>query len=42
VVPDDLRKRVLACADVDLLETWVQRAVTADRIEAVFAEDSGS
>lgn len=34
-VPDDLRERILACTDADKLETWLDRAVVAGRIEDV-------
>jgi hypothetical protein len=41
-IPAELRERVLACADVALLDAWIDRAVTADGIETVFAEEAGS
>jgi hypothetical protein len=41
-IPGEVRARVLACADVAQLEAWIDRAVTADRIEAVFEQEAGS
>lgn len=35
-VPDDMRERVTACTDIALLETWIDRAVHADRLCEVF------
>jgi hypothetical protein len=39
VVPDEIRARIVACTDVDLLDTWVRRAATATSIEDLFTED---
>jgi Uma2 family endonuclease len=36
-VDDTLRARVFGCHDAKQLQAWLQRAVTADTIEAVFA-----
>ncbi|OKI88459.1 hypothetical protein AMK11_09895 [Streptomyces sp. CB02414] len=36
-VPDAVRERVLACSDLDQLEVWAQRAVTAERAEELFS-----
>jgi predicted transposase YdaD len=35
-VPAEIRRRVLSCADTRQLETWADRAVTADSIDDVF------
>lgn len=35
-VPDDVRERVTACTDIAVLETWIDRAVHADRLSEVF------
>ncbi|WP_131741833.1 hypothetical protein [Actinomadura roseirufa] len=35
-VPDDVRRRVMACTDSDQLERWVTRAVTVDDINDLF------
>ena len=32
-VPDDVRARIASCTDLDQLGTWLQRAVTADKIQ---------
>lgn len=32
-VPDDVRARIAGCTDLDQLDTWVRRAVTADKIQ---------
>jgi hypothetical protein len=40
-VPEPVRKRVLACADLDLLETWAERAVHAAAAEDLF-DDGGA
>jgi hypothetical protein len=36
-VSDEARQRIMSCADLELLETWGDRAVTADTVEDVFA-----
>ncbi|MFE7433172.1 hypothetical protein ACIPH4_08145 [Streptomyces tendae] len=36
-VPDAVRERVLGCSDLDQLEVWAHRAVTAERAEDLFA-----
>jgi hypothetical protein len=36
-VPDDARERIIGCADLDQLETWVSRAATATSIHDLFA-----
>lgn len=38
-VPDAVREKVLACSDLDQLEDWAQRALTAERAEDLFAVD---
>lgn len=38
-VPEEVRARVLACSDLDTLSTWLERAVTAASIDAVFADE---
>jgi hypothetical protein len=32
-VPDESRTKILGCTDLDLLDTWIRRAATADKIE---------
>ncbi len=34
-VPDDVRERILACKDANQLETWLDRASVAGRVEDV-------
>ncbi|WP_374225252.1 hypothetical protein [Streptomyces sp. AC602_WCS936] len=36
-VPDAVRERVLACSDLDQLEDWARRAMTAERAEDLFS-----
>jgi len=38
VVTAETRKRIQACRDLDLLDTWLDRAVTAPRAEELFAD----
>lgn len=38
-VPDEVRERVAACADLDQLEIWAQRAVHATDTSELFAEE---
>jgi hypothetical protein len=35
-----VRARIFACRDVATLDRWLRRAVIADRIEGVFAEET--
>ncbi|MFI6167919.1 hypothetical protein ACIBCN_14155 [Nocardia sp. NPDC051052] len=35
-VPDDLRTRILACADIEQLEAWMDKTAVADSLEAIF------
>ncbi|WP_338765323.1 hypothetical protein V7968_40460 [Nocardia vulneris] len=35
-VPDDLRNRIMACTDTEQLESWIERAVVAESLAAVF------
>lgn len=35
-VPDDVRARIRACADLRQLEVWLERAVGADRADDLF------
>jgi hypothetical protein len=37
-VPDDARARITSCTDLDQLETWVRRAVTAHCVHDLFVE----
>ncbi|MEV4114171.1 hypothetical protein, partial [Nonomuraea sp. NPDC049695] len=37
-VPDDMRARITACADVAQLEHWTSRAVTAQALQDLFSE----
>lgn len=32
-VPDDARARILGCTDLDVLDAWVRRAVTVDKVD---------
>lgn len=38
-VPDDVRRRVLSCSDLDTLSGWLERAVTVASIDAVFEDE---
>jgi hypothetical protein len=35
-VPDEVRARIAACTDVNQLDTWVQRAATAEKVSDLF------
>ncbi|ASF12370.1 hypothetical protein NBRGN_046_00210 [Nocardia brasiliensis NBRC 14402] len=35
-VPDDLHTRIMACTDTEQLESWIERAVVAESLAAVF------
>jgi hypothetical protein len=35
-VPSDARARITSCTDLDQLNSWVRRAVTADSIQELF------
>ncbi|MFI6712630.1 hypothetical protein ACIBF7_39745 [Nonomuraea sp. NPDC050478] len=37
-LPDDIRARITACTDLDQLETWATRAVTAHTLDDLFDE----
>ncbi|MGI5273267.1 hypothetical protein ACQEUU_29245 [Nonomuraea sp. CA-218870] len=37
-LPDDIRARITACTDLDRLETWATRAVTAQTLDDVLAD----
>ncbi|MDA0633296.1 hypothetical protein OUY22_07670 [Nonomuraea sp. MCN248] len=37
-LPDDTRARITACTDLDRLETWIIRAVTAQTLDDLFDE----
>ncbi|GAA1674014.1 hypothetical protein [Streptomyces yatensis] len=37
-VTAEVRERVRACKDLDLLDTWLDRAVTASRVEELFID----
>ncbi|MER6737549.1 hypothetical protein [Streptomyces puniciscabiei] len=39
LVPGSLRERVPACADLDQLEVWAQRAVHAADAAELFADE---
>lgn len=39
-VPPEVRDRILACRDADLLSAWLVRAVRVDRAEAIFEIES--
>jgi hypothetical protein len=36
-VPDDVRARITRCADLDQLDGWLRRAVTADSAQDLFS-----
>ncbi|WP_282701107.1 hypothetical protein [Streptomyces sp. CC219B] len=38
-VSDDIRERVTTCTDINRIDGWLRRAVTATRAEDLFAED---
>jgi len=35
-VPADTRTRITECSDLDTLDSWIRRAVTADSVHDVF------
>jgi hypothetical protein len=35
-VPDHIREDITACTDLDQLDTWVRRAVTANKVQDLF------
>ena len=35
-VPDKTRAEITDCTDVDQLEVWIRRAITADKIDELF------
>ncbi|PXY27751.1 hypothetical protein [Prauserella muralis] len=35
-VPDDIRRRITGCTDLQQLETWIRRAATATSVEQLF------
>lgn len=37
-VPDDVRRRVLSCSDLDTLSAWLERAATVASTDAVFSD----
>ena len=37
-VPEDIRKQVEECTDIDKIDAWFDRAITATSLEEVFAE----
>jgi hypothetical protein len=37
-VPEDARTRITGCADVDQLEAWIRRAITATTIQDLFVD----
>ncbi|MGW2381477.1 hypothetical protein [Streptomyces sp. NPDC001658] len=41
-VSDDVRERIASCADLELLDAWLERSRTVVRAEDLFAEDEGS
>ncbi|MFC7980452.1 hypothetical protein [Streptomyces sp. NPDC057336] len=38
-VPETVRERVTACTDLDVLRTWLDRSLSAERAEELFAEE---
>ncbi|MGC9541783.1 hypothetical protein [Streptomyces sp. UG1] len=38
-VPESVRERVMACADLEVLETWVDRSLTVTSAEELFVEE---
>ncbi|MFH8785102.1 hypothetical protein [Streptomyces roseoverticillatus] len=39
-MPEAARERITSCTDLDVLERWMDRALTASTIDEVFAEES--
>src|SRR5262249_36233490 len=37
-VPDPVREDITGCTDLDQLDTWIRRAVTADKVQDLFDE----
>ena len=35
-VPDPVRDDITGCTDLDQLDTWIRRAVTADKVQDLF------
>ncbi|PSJ27649.1 hypothetical protein B7P34_16495 [Streptosporangium nondiastaticum] len=40
LVPEAARERITSCTDLDVLERWMDRALTASTIEELFVEES--
>jgi len=38
LVTEDARAHVLACTDLDVLERWLRKAVTATSVEEIFRD----
>ncbi|MFI6041243.1 hypothetical protein ACIA8C_06385 [Nocardia sp. NPDC051321] len=38
VVPDDLRAHILACADTEQLEAWMDKTIVASSLDAIFGD----
>lgn len=38
-VPEEAQERIRACTDIDQLDRWFDRAVTAESAEELFAEE---
>ncbi|MFD3972481.1 hypothetical protein [Streptomyces cyaneofuscatus] len=38
-VPDEVRQRITGCKDLDVLDVWFGRAITASTADAVLGED---
>ncbi|WP_432147537.1 hypothetical protein [Streptomyces sp. bgisy029] len=38
-VPDEVRQRITGCKDLDVLDVWFERAITASTADAVLGED---
>ncbi|MFD5652210.1 hypothetical protein [Streptomyces sp. NPDC127039] len=38
-VPDSIRDRVASCTDLDVLGTWLDRSLTVERAEELFADE---
>ncbi|MEW2624903.1 hypothetical protein [Streptomyces sp. NPDC048106] len=41
-VSDSVRERVMACADLEVLESWLDRSVTVTSAEELFAAGGGA
>ncbi|MER7487076.1 hypothetical protein ABTY20_14475 [Streptomyces sp. NPDC126497] len=40
-VSDSVRERITGCTDLDVLGTWLDRSLSAERAEELFVEEQG-